>query len=279
MLPERITVLGLGLIGGSVGLSIRQQAPNVVVTGWDPSESVRHEALRTGVVQACPDDLETAVAEAKLIVLAPPLNHTLSLLRLAATCAPPTALFTDVGSTKAGIVEGAEQIVGGRFLGGHPLAGHESSGIGGANADLFANATWLLTPTATTYHAARSAANWLASVCGAKPRALSPADHDKLVAAVSHLPHMLAFCLASTAAAIAPEGHRGIAGGSFRDGTRVARSSPGMWREILVANRTDALGAIDAAQVWLAELRGEIEASDGERIEARFRAAREDVIG
>jgi prephenate dehydrogenase len=261
--------VGVGLIGGSVGLAARNAG--WVVIGVDRPE-VLEEAVTSGAVDR-PSTLKEARG-ADLVVLATPISKVTDLVK---EISPTDALLTDVASTKTAIVREAER-QGLRFVGGHPMAGSQLSGVENARADLFKGARYFLTPTSETNpDAYREVAGFVRSL-GAVPTAVDPEKHDLLMAALSHLPHLMAAALLKVASDISPEA-LSFAGPSFRDLTRVGASNPSLWSDILAENAPalgEALGAFAGA---MAQLGSEI--SNREATEQRFLQAREayDALG
>ena len=261
--------MGVGLIGGSVGLAAR-------ASGWEVIGVDSPEVLEKAVSLAAVDRPSTLkeVRGADLVVLAAPISKITDLV----TQLPPTdALITDVASTKTAIVREAERHDL-RFVGGHPMTGSQLSGVANARADLFKGARYFLTPTEETNpDAYREVAGFVRSL-GAVPTAVDPEKHDLLMAALSHLPHLMAAALLRVASDISPEA-LSFAGPSFRDLTRVGASNPSLWSDILAENAPalgEALGAFAGA---MAQLGSEI--SNRESMERRFREAREayDALG
>jgi prephenate dehydrogenase len=261
--------VGVGLIGGSVGLAARNSGWEII--GVD-KPGVLEEAVALGAVDR-PSTLKE-VRGVDLLVLAAPISKITSLV---AELPPTNALVTDVASTKTAIVREAEA-QGLRFVGGHPMAGSQLSGVANARADLFKGARYFLTPTERTdAEAYREVAGFVRSV-GAVPTAVDPEKHDLLMAALSHLPHLMAAALLKVASDISPEA-LSFAGPSFQDLTRVGASNPSLWSDILAENAPalgEALGAFAGA---MAQLGSEIQ--DRESMERRFRDAREayDALG
>jgi prephenate dehydrogenase len=261
--------VGVGLIGGSVGLAARSSGWHVI--GVD-RPGVLERAASLGAVDR-PSTLKE-VRDADLVVLAAPISKVTDL---AAELAPTDALVTDVASTKMSIVREAEQR-GLRFVGGHPMAGSQLSGVENARDDLFRGARYFLTPTdGTDPHAYREVAGFVRSL-GAVPTAVDPQKHDLLMAALSHLPHLMAAALLKVASDISPEA-LSFAGPSFRDLTRVGASNPTLWSDILAENAPalgEALGAFAGA---MAQLGSEIQ--DRDAMKRRFMDAREayDALG
>ena len=209
---------------------------------------------------------EEAVSCAELIVLAPPTESIIPLLKSLAPAISNAAVVTDVGSAKSRIVSEAEQILGARFVGGHPMAGLEESGIAAASATLFQGAAWILTPTEMTSATALQAVESLVTRMGARPRRCDPATHDRIVAFISHLPHLLAYGLADSAGKHVAEEWADLVAGSYRDGARVALSNPAKWVEILLDNRDAAGDALDSFITWAGEARDALRTADREAL-------------
>ncbi len=261
--------MGVGLIGGSVGLAARAAGWDVV--GVDRPE-VLDEAASTGAIDR-PSTLDEARG-ADLVVLAAPISMVTDL---AAELPPTDALVTDVASTKSAIVTEAQER-GLRFVGGHPMAGSQLSGVAHARADLFKGARYFLTPTEKTDPYAYREVSGFVRELGAVPTAVDPEKHDLLMAALSHLPHLMAAALLKVASDISPEA-LSFAGPSFRDLTRVGASNPALWSDILAENAPalgEALGAFAGA---MAQLGSEIK--DREVMQQRFLDARDayDALG
>jgi prephenate dehydrogenase len=259
----------VGLIGGSVGLAARRSGWDVV--GVDNPE-VLEEAVSLGAIDRPSTLKETRGAD--LVVLAAPISRVTDLV---AELPPTDALVTDVASTKMAIVREAEE-QGLRFVGGHPMAGSQLSGVAHARADLFKGARYFLTPTDKTDPEAYREVSGFVRDLGAVPTAVDPEKHDLLMAALSHLPHLMAAALLKVASDISPEA-LSFAGPSFRDLTRVGASNPSLWSDILAEN-APALGeALAAFAGAMAQLGSEIK--DREIMERRFLDAREayDALG
>jgi len=269
----RVALLGVGLVGGSVGLAARARL-GAEVRAWDPDPGALEAALAAGAADAAAPDVPGAVRDAQLVVLAAPVPALPAAAREALAAAPQDCAVTDVGSTKAAVVAAA----GGdpRFVGGHPLAGGEGSGVAAARADLFAGATWYLTPAATTEGLLLERVHRAVSALGARPVVVDPDAHDRVMAAVSHLPHVTANVLAARAAA-ALDALEGVAGDpvgpSLRDAIRVAGANPPLWAGIYRANAAALADALDGALAELTAVRDALRA--GEDLEPwQARAAR-----
>ncbi len=277
----RVALLGVGLIGGSIGLAARGRA-GARVCGYDPDPAALRAALEVGAVDETAPDLAGAVAGAEVVFAAAPVGTLAGTVREALACAGPACVVSDVGSTKLALEDARRDP---RFVGGHPLTGAETAGVAHAREDLFEGATWYLTPTPSTDEGLYRRLRELIERLGARPAAIEPDAHDRLMACVSHLPHVLANVLvAQAAAAFEREGSqpRGGTGPSFRHATRVAGANTEVWRDIYLANR-EALGAaIDEAVGRLAEVRAALQADDAQAIAAwneRARMDRETLLG
>jgi prephenate dehydrogenase len=277
----RIAIIGVGLIGGSVGLAARERLSAVgEIVGFDPAPGVLEEALELGVIDRAADSLEEAAEHADLIVLASPVATLAANARRALAVAGEVAVVTDVGSTKREIVAAVDDP---RFIGGHPIAGAETSGVEHARADLFEDSTWFVTPTPRTAGIGLERLMRFAKQLGARPHAVDAAAHDKLLAEISHLPHVLANALVTQAAGPihAEEGSIAVVGPSFRDATRVAGANSAVWRDIYLSNHDALVPAIDALVARLGEFRDALAAGDGDeivRINERARSDRERLL-
>ncbi|MHB1446328.1 MAG: prephenate dehydrogenase/arogenate dehydrogenase family protein [Acidimicrobiales bacterium] len=255
--PGRALVIGTGLIGGSVGLAMRKRGWRVTGSDTDPARGAR--ALEVGAA----DDLlapgGTPGREGyDLTVVATPVDAVAPVARAALAF---SRVVTDVAGVKASLVE---TVADARFVGGHPMAGSEQLGLEGADPDLFEGATWVLTPTAQTDPAAFTRVRAMATSLGAHVVAVSPLDHDALVAVVSHVPHLTAAALMTLASAGAEE-HASmlrLAAGGFRDMTRIAAGHPGIWPEICAANRDAILASLDGLIAKLDSVRGLVDRGD-----------------
>ncbi len=269
----KVCVVGVGLVGGSIALAAREQL-GARVSGFEPDRAAAQRALDRGVVDEAPEALSDAVGEAEIAFVAAPLGvlHETVIETLAA--AGPGCAVTDVGSTKRTILVDDQ-----RFVGGHPLAGGEAAGVEHARADLFAGATWYLTPTTTTSGVLYERLHRALTTIGARPTAVDAAVHDRMMAAVSHLPHVFANLLVAQASGVLGGETLPATGPSFRDATRVAGANPALWADIMLANRDALLRSIRDAAAGLDELRVLLEADEPaalfewQDIAARQRAA------
>jgi prephenate dehydrogenase len=261
-----VAILGLGLMGGSLGLALRARGAAKSVIGWNRNPAIMPVAEKRGAVDRVTADPREAVADADLVVLAVPVQAVATLAETIRRALKPTCIVTDVGSVKARLVAEVEAILGGRFIGGHPMTGSEASGIAEAHDKLYEYAAWILTPTSLTQPEAQEQATQLVQSVGAVPYLCSPEKHDQIVASLSHLPHILAYGLAHTAwKQVEPE-WGAAAAGSFRDGTRVAKSDPALWAGILSDNRFAVLESLDEFLSWAGQVRAALLEDDVETL-------------
>lgn len=264
-MSSRVTILGPGLLGGSLALALKART-NAHVTVWARRAESAEEVARSGGADAATTDAATAAKGADVIVLATPIEAMPALAAQLAPALSASALVVDVGSVKASVVAVLAPIFAGRarFVGCHPMAGSEQSGFAAARADLFDGSVCILTPEAATSPetVADAAAFWQSVGCTA--RTLAPAEHDEFVAAISHLPHLLAAALVQS---VAERDERAFdfAGPGFRDTTRIASGPPEMWTGILAQNRTAVRAALDGLIEKLRALSTLLAAPDAER--------------
>lgn len=274
----RLVVVGLGLIGGSFAKGVRESGLCREVVGVDRHAPSRARAVELGVVDRCEEDLAKACEGADVIQLAVPILGMEKLLAALAELDLGQAVLTDVGSAKGNIVRVAREAFGARlprFVPGHPIAGSEQSGVEASNARLFHRHKVILTPLAETDPQALQVVDTLWRALGADVEHMPVERHDEVLAATSHLPHLLAFGLVDSLAKRNEnlEIFRYAAGG-FRDFTRIAGSDPLMWHDIFLANREAVLHALDAFRGDLDELRQAVDAGDGEQLLGVFTRAR-----
>ena len=270
----KIAILGVGLIGGSIGLAARERLGAQVV-GFDPAPGVLEDAVEVGALDRAAPDATAALGGAEAAFVAAPVGALPAAVAGALRAAGEDCVVTDVGSTKRAVVEAVSDE---RFIGGHPLAGAETAGVRHARAGLFDGATWYLTPTAGTRGTLYERLHRLLSGFGARPAALDADTHDRMLATVSHLPHVLANVLVAQAArALSEEQERLPATGpSFRDITRVAGANTAIWRDIYLANSDALIAAIDDATERLAAVRAALERRDADAVAAWNDGARDD---
>jgi prephenate dehydrogenase len=276
--PPRIGVLGVGLIGGSIGLAARHRL-GAEVAGYDPDPAGRDRAVALGALDRAAGSVAEAVAGAEVVFCAAPVAALPDLVAAALRKSPGEAVVSDVGSTKQALVEAiAAGDAADRFIGGHPLAGAETAGVESARQDLFEGARWYLTPTERSQGVLFDRLHGVLAGIGARPMAIDPGVHDIEMAAVSHLPHVLANVLAETAAGSLPgDGERRPeVGRSFRDATRVAGANPAVWADILSSNGAAVAAEIDDVVGRLRAAADLIRDGDRARIAAWQQAARDD---
>ncbi|MDQ3986597.1 MAG: prephenate dehydrogenase/arogenate dehydrogenase family protein [Actinomycetota bacterium] len=241
---RRTAIIGTGLIGGSIGLGLVRGSEAEVI-GYDVDPGALTGALQVGAINRAASNIAAAAAEADLVVLAVPTERIPGLCAEVAEAAPPRAVVTDVGSAKIEVVEAGRAALGGRFVGGHPMAGSERHGIEAAEPSLFEEAWWVLTPTEETSSTSYGEVAGLATSLGARPVAVDPFTHDALAARLSHLPQLVASALVDVASRSGDrEALLGLAGAGFRDVTRIAASNPDLWVGIIRSNTDAVLDAI-----------------------------------
>jgi prephenate dehydrogenase len=268
----------VGLIGGSVGLAARRRL-GAEVAGWDPEPERMRAAVGLGAIDSEAKDAAAAVRGAHLVVCAAPVGALPELVAEALAASSEDTVVTDVGSTKLTLVRSLPGDASAeRFIGGHPLAGAETSGVENAREDLFDGARWYLTPTDRSGGVHYDRLQRAVSDLGARPQAIDAETHDRLMATVSHVPHVLANALVQQAAAALSQEADGLPdmGPSFRDSTRVAGANPAMWGDILAANGDAVAASLDAVIDRLAEATELIRARDPVTLARWQRDARED---
>ncbi len=280
MILDTLAIVGTGLIGGSFALALKQAGAVREVLGVGRNPARLTVARELGLIDRAVDWPQAG--EADCILLALPVGETEAVLRRLAPHLKPGAIVTDAGSTKANVVEAARAALGERFadfVPGHPIAGSEQSGPGAARADLYRGKRVVLTPQADTRADAVATVRALWEAAGAQVETLDPVQHDRIFAAVSHLPHLAAYALVDDLARRADgDTFFRFAASGFRDFTRIAGSSPEMWRDIALANRAAVLAELDAYLDALQTLRQSIAGEDAVallEIFSRARAARE----
>ena len=263
----RIAVLGVGLIGGSIGLAARRRL-EADVAGFDPDRELLARAEELGAIDSVHQSAAAAVEGAELVFCAAPVTALPGLAAEALDAAGEDCAVTDVGSVKRDVIAalGSES----RFIGGHPLAGAETAGVENARDDLFEGARWYLTPTPNSGGMLYDRVQRAISEIGARPQAIEAETHDRLMATVSHLPHVLANVLVTQAAtALSEEAeHLPEVGPSFRDATRVAGANPAIWPDIFAGNREAVASEIDGVIARLAETADLLRAGDRDAVGA-----------
>jgi prephenate dehydrogenase len=267
---NQVAILGVGLIGGSFGLALKQKsgAVNIIGIGRDPDRLA--QAVQKGAIDQATTDIVQGVSSADLIVLSSTIGHILEALPTVLSAARPGAVVTDVGSAKTAIVAASKN--DNRFIGGHPMAGSEKTGVMAASATLFNSATWALTPTKVTGAKSLDAMLEVITAVGAIPLILSPEEHDEMVSVTSHLPHVIAASFMRFAAqsrALHLDLPR-MTAGSFADMTRIAGASPSIWRDVCLSNRDAVLKSLELFEKEIAKIKTAISENDADSIESYF---------
>ena len=279
----KLALIGVGLIGGSAAAAWRADGTVKHVTGYDIDSSAAERGRALGMLDAIAPTVALAVADADVVLLSVPVLAMRSVFDVLARHARPNAVITDVGSTKLSVIDAARSGLssGGRvslsrFVPGHPIAGREVPGIDSADAQLFRGRLVITTPTAETGAEATALIESLWARSGARLARMDAADHDRIFAAVSHLPHLLAFALVASIAS-ETDGDRKMefAGAGFRDFTRIAASSPEMWRDVCLANRATLGAELQRYRELLDQLQKAVDAGDAAFLERTFALASE----
>jgi prephenate dehydrogenase len=274
---KKIAIFGVGLIGGSFALALKKSGAVGEVVGVGRRRETLVRAASLGIIDSHTDDIARAVAGADLVLIAAPVAQTASLLQAMAPHLEPDTVVTDAGSTKTDVVLAARAALGSKihqFVPGHPIAGREQNGPEAALSDLYVGKKIILTALPENPSAAVDRVTDAWQRCGALVHHLTAEEHDAVFAAVSHLPHVLAYALVADIAA-RPDVARlfQYAASGFRDFTRIAGSSPEMWRDIALANRTALLGELDAYMAQLNQIRTLLDQGDGSALEKIFGSA------
>ena len=274
---NKVTIIGVGLIGGSLARIMKAQKLAGEIHGAGRSRETLEQAIRLGVIDHMGQSSAHAVEHADLVVLAAPVGTFEPLVREIAPHMKKSAILTDVGSVKGMLVRTLEGLLpaGVHFVPGHPIAGREKHGVDAATETLFQGAKCILTPTDRTDAGALDAVRALWAAAGMNVVIMDPDRHDHIFAAVSHLPHAAAYAMVSTVAEFSSETDNYItfSGAGFRDFTRIAASSPEMWRDVCLLNGKNIIEMIEQYQFSLNRIKKAIEHKDGHRLEALFRAA------
>jgi cyclohexadieny/prephenate dehydrogenase len=259
-----VTIVGVGLIGSSIGLAAKKRNLGYVI-GVDRDKSALEQARHRGAIDEGTVDLTRGVRAADVVIFCTPVDRVAALVKQAAEYARESAFFTDVGSAKGEIAAAVDAVsqVSGRFIGAHPLAGSEKQGGEHADADLFVDRCTVLTPTSATKRDTFQAIESFWRHLGAKVRKMSPEDHDRAMACTSHVPHLVAAALAG----ILPKGRRELAATGFRDATRIAGGDPELWTPILQHNRAAVLAVLGEFEERLSDFRAALTNQDSVRID------------
>lgn len=275
---KKLVVCGVGLIGGSFAKALKAAGVVDQVVGLGRNRATLEEAQRLGLIDAIAQDWSDALKDADLVLLGMPVGQMPDVMAALVPHLGPNTIVTDGGSTKSDVVAAARAAFGdkiGQFVPGHPIAGAEKSGPGAALADLYKDRRVVLTPVPENSAEAVARVRTAWETCGARVDQLSAEGHDRVFAAVSHLPHLLAYALVHEVAGRDNSAQLfGFAAGGFRDFTRIASSHPEMWRDICLANRHALLQELDAYMGQLLRLRVLLASADGPGLEQLFDTAR-----
>lgn len=276
---RKIAILGLGLIGGSLARALVRRVPDCEIVGVGRNEATLQQALQDGSITSYALDARVACRDADVIVLAVPVLSIADQLRQIAPVLPAHAVLTDVASCKQAVVDAVHEVMGSvpaTFVAGHPIAGSEQSGYAAAKPDLFVNRKVILTPQTHTDVAAVALVRSMWELAGAEVLEMSVAHHDEVLAATSHLPHLLAYALVDT---LSQQGESEeifrYAAGGFRDFTRIASSDPVMWRDIFLTNGTATVCILDKYVEDLQRLRQALLEGDGPMLFDTFTRAKQ----
>ena len=274
----KMTIIGVGLLGASLAKACKERDLVEEVAGYGRNRENLEKARALNIIDHCPGDLAEAVKDADLIVLCTPVTTIIPLIQNMIARIRPGALITDVGSVKEPIVKEAEKLVpkGVFFVGSHPIAGGENSGLEASTANLYQGAKCIVTPTDKTNNSALEKISALWQAVGMQIINLSAEEHDFVFGAVSHLPHIVVYALMNTLGSLRTQDNREVtafSGAGLKDITRIASSDPVMWRDICLSNRNHSLDLIDRFQNKLDEIRSTIEKGDGQALKEEFIAA------
>jgi prephenate dehydrogenase len=276
---QKVTVVGVGLLGGSLGLALKKRALGKHVHGYVRRSASIAECEKLGVVDSATRDLLPAVEGADLVILCTPLSQMRELMQRMLPAVKPGAIITDVGSVKASVVRELEPLATAArasFVGSHPMAGAEKMGAAAAKVDLFEKAACVVTPSAQSNSEAVQRVSDLWRSVGGRVMLLSPEVHDEFVSRSSHLPHVVAAGLANYVLSPAyPREQSLLCATGFRDTTRIASGSPEMWRDIALANRTNLARVLGVFIEDLQELQLSLERADSKGVEEFFQTAKQ----
>lgn len=269
---NKVAILGVGLIGGSFARAVRRRSLSGHISGYGRSEKNLNRAKKEGIIDSFDKDPALACEDADLIVFATPVSRFVTLSEEVSGSIKENALVIDVGGMKTPVVSQMERIIP-RYVGCHPIAGSERSGIDDSKADLFDGALCIITKTEKTDSSSLDSAMTLWQVMGSKVVVMSPEEHDRIYGIVSHFAHLAAYALVNMVAE-ADRDTLGYAGRGFRDMTRIAMSSPALWRDICFMNKKNILKSIDAYTKQLERMARYLKEDDAEGLKNEFRRAR-----
>jgi prephenate dehydrogenase len=269
---RQVSIIGVGLLGGSVALAVRQHIPGLTVVGYSHRPVTRRKAKALGIATRIAGKLDEAVSAADLVILATPIFTLEKYFEELSAVLPPRCIVTDVGSTKVLPHVWAQDRLGdrARYVGSHPVAGSEQRGVEFARDDLFDQACCILTTTPATDRRAVAVLKGFWSALGCSVQTMSPAEHDCIFANISHLPHVMAAGLVNAS----DDGDMKFAGKGFLDSTRIASGPSTVWTDVLMANRENIVNSLDRAMAQLRLLQDAVRSGDRERIERLLEGAR-----
>ncbi len=275
---ESVAIIGLGLLGGSVGLAVRERAADVTTYGYDAKDEVREKARERGLVGTVCESAEEAVRNADLVILCVPVGAMAGAAEALSGALKPDAIISDVGSSKASVVADLAAVLPTHtIIPAHPVAGTEQSGPEAGFASLFTNRWCILTPPEGTDEAAIAALSEFWAKLGARIEIMDAEHHDLVLAVTSHIPHLIAFTIVGTASDL-EEVTRGevikYSAGGFRDFTRIAASDPVMWRDVFLSNKTAVLEMLGRFSEDLTALQRAIRSGDGDTLHELFSRTR-----
>ncbi|MFC1930475.1 prephenate dehydrogenase [Chloroflexota bacterium] len=280
---DKVSIIGLGLIGGSLGLAIKKFIPGTTITGYSRSPETIAHAKKIAAIDTAAPDLKEAVHSANLVIIATPILTIKEILEHIGPHLPDKCVVTDTGSTKFEIVSWAKHILphGVSFVGGHPMAGKEVSGIIGAEADLFKNCVYCISPSPESGKEPLEYLKNVISRIGASPVIIAPEEHDKLIAAISHLPFLVSEALMSVCAGSDSWNEQArFASSGFRDVTRLASGDPAMYRDICATNQKEINSCLDEFIKEIQKLKSLLQGNPDDlvRFFSAIRKARQDWI-
>ncbi|KUO54634.1 MAG: cyclohexadienyl dehydrogenase [Sphingomonadales bacterium BRH_c3] len=282
---EKVAIIGLGLLGGSIGLAVQARAPHIATSGYDSSPAARAKAAERGLVGRVYDSAEEAVRGADLVILCVPVGAMREAAMAIADVLPPHAIVSDVGSSKQSVAEDlAAALPGATVIPAHPVAGTEQSGPEAGFATLFENRWCILTPPAGAEQAAVDTLAEFWRTLGARIEIMDPQHHDLVLAVTSHIPHLIAYTIVGTASDLEDVTRSEVikySAGGFRDFTRIAASDPVMWRDVFLHNKSAVLEMLGRFTEDLTALQRAIRSGDGETLHelfSRTRAIRRGII-
>ena len=275
---QKVTIIGVGLLGASLAKACKGRGLVDEITGYGRNCENLRKAKDLKIIDHYSGDLSEAVSDADLVVLCTPVSTIVPLIQSLVSQVQPGTIITDVGSVKESVVHSADKLMpeGIFFVGSHPIAGGENSGLESSTASLYQDAKCIVTPTEKTDTTALKKISALWNALGMNVISLSAEEHDFIFGAVSHLPHIVAYALMNTLGGLKTTNNlevTGFSGAGLRDITRIASSDPVMWRDICLSNRNHSLSLINRFQNKLEEIRNTIERGDGQELEKEFVAA------